>query len=1774
METLAGTGVAGSDDGAADTATFRNPQGVALDSRGNLWVVDTGNHTIRRMDLATGEVRTIAGKAGSAGFIDARAEEARFSSPVGIAIETDVVTVSFLDTTPKSVSVLIADRGNGAIRRVKETGEVETVASRDATAPTGDREGHLGRVAAATPITFSAPTGVAVDPFGNIYVTEPTRSRLRVILGNGEVVAATEGGTFESPNGVVVTQSGELVVADESGSPQQISYGEPEIDSISPDKVNAKGGEELTIKGNNFASDTVVVIAGIIISNVNIIDTQTLTFITPVLPSGITTLTVQNRGGLAQAPLLVEPASSFSSLPAGYITTVAGGTTFAGDGGHATAAELDFPFAVAVDALGSLFVADTLNHRIRRVDAITGVITTVAGSGQFGFSGDDGKATAAELADPREIALDTSGNLFIADEFNDRIRRVDAITGIITTVAGNGVRGFSGDDGPATDAQLNRPLGLALDTQGNLFIGDRRNDRIRRVDATTGIITTVAGTERGFFGDNGPATAAQLNRPAGIAVDASGNLFIGDEFNNRIRRVDAASGVISTVAGTDEGGFSGDDAPATAARLNRPVGVAVDASENLFIADRENNRIRRVDAITGAITTEAGTDEAGFSGDDGPATAARLNRPTGVAVDTSGNLFIADFDNDRIRRVDATPVDLGFGVRRRFINTVAGTGEKGFIGDDGPATAAQLEFPRGIALDPLGNLFIADTVNHRIRKVDATTGVITTVAGIGERGFFGDNGPATAAQIEFPRRIAFDSVGNLFISDRVNNRIRRVDAATGIITTVVGTDEQGFAGDGGLATAAQLSRPEGIVLDTLDNLFIADRENNRIRRVDAITGVITTEAGTDEQGFAGDGGPATAAQLNRPAGIALDTSGNLFIADFGNDRIRRVDAATGIITTVAGTEARGFFGDNGPATEAQLWLPVGVALDTLGNLFIADFGNDRVRRVDAATGIITTVAGTDEDGFSGDDGLAIDAQINLPTGIAVDPSGNVFFADTLNSRIRVVRGPNPYITPDKVSAKGGQEVTIGGSNFGSDTVVVIAGVIIANVNIIDTQTLNFITPVLPSGITTLTVQNRDGLAQAPFLVEAASLSSLPAGYITTVAGGTTFAGDGGDATAAELDFPFSVAMDALENLFIADGFNHRIRRVDAVTGVISTVAGSGQLGFAGDNGPATAAQLNRPAGIAVDTSGNLFIADEFNHRIRRVDATTAIITTVAGTDEQGYSGDDGPATAAQLNRPRGITVDASGNLFIADFDNDRIRRVDTTTGIITTVAGTDERGFFGDNGPATAAQLNRPAGIAVNASGNLFIGDEFNDRIRRVDAATGVITTVAGTDEGGFSGDDAPATEAQLNRPVGVVVDASGNLFIADRENNRIRRVDAITGVITTEAGTDEVGFSGDDGPATGALLNRPTGIALDTSGDLFIADFDNDRIRRVDATTSIINTVAGTGEKGFIGDDGPATAAQLEFPRGIALDALGNLFIADTVNHLIRRVDATTGVIATVAGIGERGFFGDNGPATAAQIEFPRQVAFDSGGNLFIADRVYNRIRRVDATTGIITTVAGTDEGFAGDGGLATAAQLSRPEGIELDASDNVFLVDSDNNRIRRVDAATGIITTVAGTDEGGFSGDDGPATAAQLNGPVGIALDTSGNLFIADFDNDRIRRVDAATGIITTVAGTDERGFSGDNGPATDARLSRPFAVALDTSGNLFIADFDNDRIRRVDAATGIVTTVAGTDEEGFSGDDAPATEAQLNLPTGIAMDASGNLFMADTLNSRIRVVRGPIP
>jgi hypothetical protein len=431
---------------------------------------------------------------------------------------------------------------------------------------------------------------------------------------------------------------------------------------------------------------------------------------------------------------------------------------------------------------------------------------------------------------------------------------------------------------------------------------------------------------------------------------------------------------------------------------------------------------------------------------------------------------------------------------------------------------------------------------------------------------------------------------------------------------------------------------------------------------------------------------------------------------------------------------------------------------------------------------------------------------------------------------------------------------------------------------------------LLSGLPTLTalIASTASAAYGQSVTFTATVSDLSAGGATPTGGTVTFSDQSGP-------IGFGILVDGVAS-FTSSGLPSGTVTVTASyggtadfapsdTGTIVTFAGNGIAGYTGNNGPAIDAELNGPDFSIVDSAGNLFFADYYNNVVREVVKATGDIITIAGNGTAGYSGDNGPATAAELHGPDGVTFDSAGDLFIADSGNNVVREVVKATGDIITVAGDGTAGYNGDNGPATAAELNFPRTVAVDSAGDLFIADTDNNRIREVIRSTGVIITVAGNGTAGYNGDNGPASVAELNHPFFVALDPAGDLLIADTDNNRIREVIRSTGVIFTVAGNGSASYSGDGGPATVAGLGDPHGVAFDSAGNLFIVEQSYNVVREVVKATGDIITVAGDGTAGYSGDNGPATAAELDNPYRVAVDSAGDLFIADGSNNVIREV-------------------------------------------------------------------------------------------------------------------------------------------------------------------------------------------------------------------------------------------------------------------------------------------------
>jgi streptogramin lyase len=627
----------------------------------------------------------------------------------------------------------------------------------------------------------------------------------------------------------------------------------------------------------------------------------------------------------------------------------------------------------------------------------------------------------------------------------------------------------------------------------------------------------------------------------------------------------------------------------------------------------------------------------------------------------------------------------------------------------------------------------------------------------------------------------------------------------------------------------------------------------------------------------------------------------------------------------------------------------------------------------------------------------------------------------------------------------------------------------------------------------------------------------------------------GTGAAARFNSPYGVATDTSGNVYVAESFNHTIRKITPA-GVVTTLAGAAGMPGSAD-GTGSAARFRIPAAVATDASGTVYVVDSGSHTIRKI-TPAGVVTTLAGT--AGVSGStDGTGSAASFYYPARVATDASGNVYVADSGNNTIRKI-TPAGVVTTLAGTAGASGSAD-GTGPEARLNSPTGVATDVSGNVYVADYGNNTIRKITPA-GVVTTLAGT-AGTRGSNDGTGAESRFSNPDGVATDASGNVYVTDSSNNTIRKISP-AGVVTTLAGTAGTRGS-NDGTGAEASFNGSRGVATDASGNVYVADSFNSAIRKI-TPAGVVTTLAGTpGVEGSV--DGTGAAARFSGPRGVTLDASGNIYVADRTNQTIRKI-TPAGVVTTLAGTaGSLGI--DDGTGAAARFAFPYGVATDAGGNVYVTDSLNYTIRKI-TPAGVVTTLAGTARASGSEDGTGGVARFNNPTGLATDASGNVYVADYNNHTIRKITPA-GVVTTLAGT-AGVSGGEDGAGAAARFSSPAGLATDASGNVYVADFGNHTIRKITPA-GVVTTLAGkASTRG--NDNGNGAAARFNSPRGVATDASGAVYVADTYNYTIRKITPA-GEVSTLAGT--AGLNGFQPGALPGGLFEPSAMAVSDSRIYF-----------------
>ncbi|MBI4749960.1 MAG: IPT/TIG domain-containing protein [Acidobacteria bacterium] len=1027
VETILGNGAPGKSafdenlEARFEAVKLNGPRGTATDLGGNLFISDSDNHAIYYADFKQHRLQLLAGNPGEKGTSDGIGREARFSRPAGLSLD-------------RSGQVLaVADQDNGRVRFLSlsrtDTGRLTCQVSTVGVAP-HNRQALNSSPAQNDRFRFDQPASVSFGFGQNLTVVDDTGAYIitPVQANQLEVVELAQAGTFHQPTSVTVDGAKTYVLdapaTDPEAALKQVTFGAPEISSLSAETVRMDSQEEIIITGKNFAPESLVVVGDQVIRNTTVDSATQIRFRMPKvsLPGGLT-VSVQTRGGLAQRRLTVLP-QPLSELRDGEITTVAGGIPYLGDGQLAANA-IVYPGGLTLDSKGNLFIVEPVFNtaRIRRIDAQTGVINTVAGNGGYQSTQDNVPAISTGVGAIRAV-VDSTGSLIVADHLNSRVRRIDAQTNIITTIALNGNRTFSGDGGKATSAG-GEVFGLGIDDQDNLYLADQT--RVRRVDAKTGIIQTIAGTGiRGNKGDDGPALKAQLEIQD-LLVDPSGNVLIAGL--SAVRRVDARTGIISRIAGREGNQASnlGDGGPATQASV-APYSLAFDSNQNLFISELWNRRVRRVDNQTGIITTVAGNGKEIFfnefpenNGEGGPAVDAYVF-PVSITLDGEDNIFIADTFFG-IRKVDG---------QTGVITTLVPKKVDPFTGQNQVAIGAPFFNTYDLNVTDSGDLMIS--ADGRILGVDSQTSIIKPIAGNGDvKRFIGQDVPALSVPIG-ALGIESDVDGNVYFSDSYNGLIRKVNAQTGILTTVAGN--AGYTVDPSPGPATERAIFGGDSIKVRDGkVFIANL--CMVQVIDLASNQIKTLANL--------GIPEGKIELFHY--LALDSKGNIFAtADDDSpcaNRIFKINPQTGQMTVfVERTNPAFGLGDNPIDSSDEGCVGfTGLAIDGADTIFVG-VGN-RVFKMDKTGQNITPIVGTGKAGPRGDGGPALQASFGLVTSLEIDTHGNLFILDKNHNAIRVVKGvavphsqgggdPSTKVTVNKVSFTKPM-LTIEGTGFGSAT---------------------------------------------------------------------------------------------------------------------------------------------------------------------------------------------------------------------------------------------------------------------------------------------------------------------------------------------------------------------------------------------------------------------------------------------------------------------------------------------------------------------------------------------------------------------------------------------------------------------------------------------------------------------------------------------------------------------------------------------------------------------
>ncbi|CAM4949724.1 unnamed protein product [Rotaria socialis] len=1590
--------LAGSMGTTGTTSTLLyNPYDVQFDGYGNMYVVDCSNHRIQRFPSGSNAGITIAGSSGSAG-----SSLSQLYNPSKIFVSSNQ-TMYILDTTNYRVLtwivgdllgyVVAGGNGNGgAFTQIGVSYGMFVTDSHNIYI--SEQSNHRvmkwlngnttagvlvagGNGAGSTADKLNSPWGVYVNVNGTIFVVDRGNHRVQMWNPGASVGSTVAGSTsnpgswsyqFNSPTSITFDPYGYMYVVDYNNARIQRWYpGASYGTTVASGTMNLPNGLTFDRLGNLVVADT---------SNQRIIS---YSLVCPVT----TTTTIA-------PPIPTTTPLCSTSVWNQTISIIAGSTSNTGS----TSTSLYNPYDIDFDGYNNLYVVDCYNHRVQRFQP-----GSLTGSTVAGVTGSSG-SSQSQLYYPTSISVTKNETMFIMDTSNYRV-----LKWAVGDPLGYVVAGGNGNGGAFT--QIGASYALFIDAQYNIYISDNSNNRITKwLNGNTTAGALIAG------GNGAGSTPDKLNAPWGIYVDNTSGIYIVDRGNHRVQYWSYGASFGSTVAGTT--GVAGP----WSYQFNSPTSITLDSYGYLYIMDFNNQRVQKwLPGANFGVTVATTT----------------MSNPYGMTMDPFGNIVVADSSYQRIisfglmcpASTTTTHAPSTQAIVPLCVTAIWNQTSSTLAGSISAAgsTSTLLSSPYDMDFDEYGNMYVVDFNNHRIQKYPLGISTGTTVAG------FSIGGGSSRSELYYPSAIVVKPNGTMFILDRSNFRVLKWQTGDTLGYVVAGGN-----GNGGAFT--QISTSYGIYVDDSYNVYISDQSNHRVTKW--TNGNATTSALV----AGGNGAGSTADKLNSPWGVYVNVNGTIFVVDRGNHRVQMWNPGASVGSTVAGSTS------NPGSWSYQFNSPTSITFDPYGYMYVVDYNNARIQRWYPGASYGTTVAS---------------GTMNLPNGLTFDRLGNLVVADTSNQRIISYSLVCPASTTTTISP---------------------------------------------------TPQNRIPLCSTAIWNATA----------TTVVGAISNAGS----TSTLLSSPYDVQFDGYGYMYVVDCNNHRIQRFPSGSNVGTTVAG---FNLASGSG---LSELYNPSAIFVDSTGAMYILDTNNYRVLKWQLGDQIGTIIVNGRGSG-------STLDKIGRSNGFFVDTNYNIYVSEFGNNRITKWingNNTAGSL--VAG-------GNGAGSTPDKLNAPWGIYVDNTSGIYIVDQGNHRVQYWPSGASVATTVAGA-----TGNPGPWSY-QFNTPSAIMRDPYGFIYILDTGNARVQKW-----------------YPGNPYGTTiiSATMNSPLGMSLDLSGNLFIADTSYYRIISFRVTCLASTTTAApqptqpiiqlcatavwnqtyslaTGSTSTIGSSGTL----LYNPYDVAFDGYQNMYVVDTSNQRIQFFQS--GLLKNFAslivkyvvmiiiyisgsstGITVAGSTGSAG-STMSQLYNPFAIYVDTNGTMYILDAYNYRVLRWQLGDPIGFVVAG------GHGSGTTLGTIGLSYGLFLDNQYNIYISDTGNNRV---------VKWVAGNTTAGLlvaGGNGAGSTADKLNGPFGIYIDSTNAVFVVDRNNHRVQCWTSGSISGTTVAGT-----TGSAGP-WPYQFSSPTSIAFDQYGYMYILDQGNSRVQKWFPGATYGTTVIS---------------ASMSSPYGMRIDRLGNFFIADTSYQRI--------